>query len=153
MILDADISVMPRDLHRFYRAIVEGKGEFINGVRLVYPMQDEAMLFFNLIGNKFFSYGFRFALGQPVKDTLCGTKVISRSDYQRLLRNRHYFGDFDPYGDFDLIFGAAKLNLKIIDIPIRYQARTYGQTNISRWSGGVLLLRMLLRGLITIKFV
>lgn len=153
MILDADISVIPSDLERFFLAITEGKGEFINGVRLVYPMQDQAMRLLNLLGNKFFSYGFQFTLGQPVKDTLCGTKVISKLNYQRLVRNRHYFGDFDPYGDFDLLFGAAKLNLKIVDIPVRYQARTYGETNINRWSGGFLLLKMLARGMKTLKFI
>ena len=153
MILDADISVLPEDIKRFYRALVSGKGEFINGVRLVYPMQDQAMRFLNRLGNKFFSYGFQFTLGQPIKDTLCGTKVISRSNYKKISENRHYFGDFDPYGDFDLIFGAAKLNLKIIDIPIRYQARTYGATNINRWSGGILLLKMLIRGLAKLKFI
>ena len=111
------------------------------------------MRFINLIGNKFFSLGFRFALGQPIKDTLCGTKVISRENYSKVARNRRYFGDFDPYGDFDLIFGAAKLNLKIVDIPIRYQARTYGETNIDRWTGGALLLRMLIFRLLKIKFI
>ena len=153
MILDADISVLPEDLTRFHRALVSGKGEFINGVRLVYPMQDQAMRFLNLLGNKFFSYGFRFTLGQPIKDTLCGTKVLTKSNYLRITNNRHYFGDFDPFGDFDLIFGAAKLNLKIVDIPIRYQARTYGETNINRWTGGILLLRMLLRSLVKLKFI
>jgi SAM-dependent methyltransferase len=153
VVLDADISVKPADLERFHRAISRGKGEFINGVRLVYPMQKEAMRFLNLLGNKFFSYGFQYALGQPIKDTLCGTKAISRDNYRRLAQNRGYFGEFDPYGDFDLIFGAAKLNLAIVDIPVRYQARTYGKTNINRWTGGALLLRMLGTSLLRLKFV
>ena len=142
MILDADLTVPPEDLPRFYDAIVSGKGEFVNGVRLVYPMEKEAMRTLNFIGNKLFSMSFSWLLGQPIKDTLCGTKVMWREDYEKIAANRSYFGDFDPFGDFDLIFGAAKLNRKIIDLPIRYRERTYGTTNISRWKHGLLLLRM-----------
>ncbi|MEO5582518.1 MAG: glycosyltransferase [Saprospiraceae bacterium] len=142
MILDADMTVMPEDLTMFYKAIIKGKGEFINGVRLVYPMEDKAMRFFNMIGNKFFAAAFTWLLGQPIRDTLCGTKVIWRKDYERLIANRTYFGNFDPFGDFDLLFGAAKLNLKITEMPVRYHSRRYGETNISRWSHGFLLLKM-----------
>ena len=152
MILDADMTVPPEDLPRFYEAWLSGKGEFVNGVRLVYPMEEQAMRFCNLIGNKFFSLAFSWLLGQPIKDTLCGTKVLSREHYELLAANRSYFGDFDPFGDFDLIFGAAKLNLKIVDLPIRYRARTYGDTNISRWSHGWLLLKMVLFAMWRIKF-
>jgi SAM-dependent methyltransferase len=143
MILDADLTVPPEDLPRFLDALVSGKGDFINGVRLVYPMQDRAMRFANLLGNKFFSLAFSRVLGQPVKDTLCGTKVLRRDDYARIAANRAEFGDFDPFGDFDLLFGAARLNLKIVDLPVRYRERRYGTTNIDRWSHGALLLRML----------
>lgn len=153
MILDADLTVRPEDLPRFVEALESGVGEFINGVRLVYPMQDEAMRFFNLLGNKFFSMAFSWLLGQPVKDTLCGTKVLWRTDYERIAANRAYFGDFDPFGDFDLLFGAAKLGLKIVDMPVRYQARTYGTTNIQRWRHGWLLLRMVAFAARRIKFV
>jgi SAM-dependent methyltransferase len=153
MILDADMTVPPEDLPRFYQAWRDGTGEFINGVRLVYPMQDQAMRFFNLLGNKAFSLAFSWLLGQPIKDTLCGTKVLSREDYQQVADNRAYFGDFDPFGDFDLLFGAAKLNRKIIDMPIRYQARTYGDTNIARWRSGVILLRMTMYAARRLKFV
>ena len=142
MILDADFTVPPEDLPRFYEALRSGRGEFVNGVRLVYPMEKEAMRGLNFIGNKFFSMAFSWLLGQNVKDTLCGTKVLWRGDYELITANRSYFGDFDPFGDFDLLFGAAKLNLKIIDLPIRYRERTYGSTNISRWKHGWLLLRM-----------
>lgn len=152
MILDADLTVPPEDLPRFYEALVSGKGEFINGVRLVYPMDEKAMRFLNLIGNKFFSLAFSWILGQPIKDTLCGTKVLSKRHYRLIEANRSYFGDFDPFGDFDLIFGATKLNLKIVDLPIRYRERTYGATNIQRWRHGVLLLRMVLFALKKIKF-
>jgi len=152
MILDADMTVPPEDLPRFYEALIGGKGEFINGVRLVYPMQDEAMRFFNFLGNKFFSLAFSWLLGQPIKDTLCGTKVLRKSDYELIAANRDYFGDFDPFGDYDLIFGAAKLGLKIIDLPVRYRARTYGTTNIQRWSHGLLLLRMVAFAARKIKF-
>jgi SAM-dependent methyltransferase len=153
MILDADLTVAPADLVRFYDAITTGKGEFINGVRLVYPMENEAMRFFNLVGNKFFGWAFSWLLGQPIKDTLCGTKVLWRTDYLRIAQNRSYFGDFDPFGDFDLLFGAAKLNLKIVEIPIRYAARRYGTTNIERWKHGWILLRMVLFAARRIKFV
>ena len=153
MILDADMTVPPEDLPRFYEALVSGKGEFINGVRLVYPMEKEAMRTLNFIGNKFFSLAFSWLLGQPIKDTLCGTKVLWKKDYEQIAANRSYFGDFDPFGDFDLIFGAAKLNLKIIDLPIRYRERTYGTTNISRWRHGLLLLRMVSFAARRIKFI
>lgn len=153
MILDADLTVPPEDLPLFYQALAEGKGEFINGVRLVYPMEKQAMRFFNLLGNKFFSLTFSWLLGQPIKDTLCGTKVISRNNYGKLSANRTYFGDFDPFGDFDLLFGATKLGLKIVDLPIRYLERTYGQTNIQRWKHGWLLIRMAVFAAGRIKFV
>jgi SAM-dependent methyltransferase len=153
MILDADLTVPPEDLPRFYEALVSGKGEFINGVRLVYPMEKEAMRTLNFLGNKFFSVAFSWLLGQPIKDTLCGTKVFWKKDYERIAANRSYFGDFDPFGDFDLIFGAAKLNLKIIDLPVRYRERTYGSTNISRWKHGLLLFRMVAFAARRMKFV
>jgi len=153
MILDADMTVPPEDLPRFYEALVSGTGEFINGVRLVYPMEKEAMRTLNFLGNKFFSLAFSWLLGQSIKDTLCGTKVLYKSDYELIKANRSYFGDFDPFGDFDLIFGAAKLNLKIVDLPIRYRERTYGSTNISRWKHGLLLLRMVAFAARRIKFI
>ena len=153
MILDADLTVPPEDLPRFYNAIKDGKGEFINGSRLVYPMEKEAMRFFNLLGNKFFALAFSYVLGQKFKDTLCGTKVISRENYKKLEKNRNYFGDFDPFGDFDLIFGAARMGLKIVEVPIIYRERTYGTTNISRWKHGVILLAMLIFAARKIKFI
>jgi len=162
MILDADLTVHPTALPYFYEAIAgsqeEGSpssastGEFINGVRLVYPMEEQAMQFLNLLANRFFGAAFSWLLGQRVRDTLCGTKVIWRRDYERLVANRSYFGDFDPFGDFDLIFGAARLNLRIRDLPVRYRDRTYGATNISRWRHGVLLFRMLAVAMRKIKF-
>jgi hypothetical protein len=142
MILDGDLTVPPEALPRFYDALMEGHGEFINGVRLVYPMERQAMRFLNLVGNKFFSLAFSWLLGQPVKDTLCGTKALWRRDYDRIVAARMYFGDFDPFGDFDLLFGAARQSLKIVDLPIRYRERQYGTTNIQRWKHGWLLLRM-----------
>ena len=142
MILDADLTMPPEELPKFYNAIATSKGEFINGSRLVYPMDKEAMRFLNTLGNKFFSWVFSWLLEQPIKDSLCGTKVMFREDYLKLIENRKFFGDFDPFGDFDLLFGAYKLNLKIIDLPIRYKERTYGTTNISRFTNGWMLLRM-----------
>ena len=153
MILDADLTVPPEDLPRFFDTLVNGKGDFINGVRLVYPMEKEAMRFFNFLGNKFFSLAFSWLLGQSIKDTLCGTKVLWKTDYEKIAKNRTYFGDFDPFGDFDLIFGSAKLNHKIVDLPIRYRERTYGSTNIQRWKHGLLLLRMVWVAAIRLKFI
>ncbi|MCB0517165.1 MAG: glycosyltransferase [Chitinophagales bacterium] len=152
MILDADLTVPPEDLPKFYHAIASDKGEFINGSRLVYPMEKNAMRFLNTLGNKFFSMAFTWLLEQPIKDSLCGTKVLLREDYIRLKKNRKFFGEFDPFGDFDLLFGAYKLNLKIIDLPIRYRERTYGDTNISRFKHGLILLRMCFYAAQKIKF-
>jgi len=141
-ILDADLTMPPEELPKFYEAARSGTADFVNGVRLVYPMEQQAMQFLNMIANKCFGLTFSWLLGQSIKDTLCGTKVLFRSQYELIAKNRAYFGDFDPFGDFDLLFGAAKLNARIIDLPIRYRARTYGETNISRWKHGWLLLRM-----------
>ena len=153
MILDADLTMPPETLPQFYEAIASGRGEFVNGVRLVYPQEKQAMRFFNLIANKFFSWAFSWLLGRPIKDTLCGTKVLSRQHYRQIAANRQYFGDFDPFGDFDLLFGAAKLNLDIVDLPVRYRERTYGDTNISRWRDGWILLKMVCFAAKRIKFV
>ncbi len=142
MILDADLTVPPEDLPKFYEAIATGKGEFINGSRLVYPMEGQAMRFLNILGNKFFSVALSWLVNQRLKDTLCGTKVLMRCEYEKIAAARHYFGDFDPFGDFDLIFGAARQNLKIVEVPIAYRDRTYGTTQISRFGHGWLLLRM-----------
>jgi len=153
MILDADLTVPPESLPMFYDAIVQGKGEFINGSRLVYPMEDKAMRFANIIGNKFFAMAFSFVLGQRFKDTLCGTKVLTRENYAKIASHRSFFGDFDPFGDFDLIFGSMRLALKIREVPVSYKERTYGETNIQRWRHGVILLRMLIYAARKIKFV
>lgn len=142
MILDGDLTVDPSELPKFYEAIAEGVGECINGSRLVYPMEKRAMQLLNMFANKCFGILFTWLIGQRIKDTLCGTKVLLRSDYERIAAHRSYFGDFDPFGDFDILFGATKQNLKIIDVPVRYRERTYGRTNIQRWKHGLLLLRM-----------
>ena len=153
MILDADLTMPPEELPKFYEAVSSGRAEFANGVRLVYPMGERAMRFLNLCANKVFGLVFSWLLGQPVKDTLCGTKALRRSDYERMAANRRYFGDFDPFGDFDLLFGASKLNLKIADIPIRYRERTYGRTNIQRWKHGWLLFRMVCFAARKLRFI
>ncbi|MBF0385939.1 MAG: glycosyltransferase [Candidatus Omnitrophica bacterium] len=152
MILDADLTVPPEELPKFYRALKDNVGEFVNGCRLVYPMEKEAMRFLNLIANKFFGIFFSWLLGQRFKDTLCGTKVLFRHHYEEIARNRAYFGDFDPFGDFDLIFGAVKQNLKVIELPIRYKSRQYGTTQIQRFRHGLLLLRMCFFAMKKIKF-
>jgi len=153
MILDADLTVPPEDLPKFYNAIATGKAEMLNGCRLIYPLEDEAMRSLNLLANKIFAMIFTWLLGQRIKDTLCGTKVLLKKDYQNIMINRPYFGDFDPFGDFDLLFGASMLNLKIIDMPVRYHRRTYGQTQISRFRHGLLLLRMVIYAIRKIKWV
>jgi len=142
LILDSDMGVAPADVPKFVAALVRGKAEMVNGSRLVYPMEGRAMRFLNLLANKFFALLFSWLLGQQVRDTLCGTKALWRRDYERIAANRSYFGDFDPFGDFDLLFGAARLNLRIVDLAVRYHERRYGSTNISRFSHGWLLLQM-----------
>lgn len=144
MILDGNLTTPPEDLPKFYNALASGKGEFINGSRLVYPMENQAMQFLNFIANKAFSWIFSYLLNQRFTDTLCGTKVLYKHCYQKVALNRNYFGEFDPFGDFDLIFGASKLNLEVVEIPVRYAARTYGTTQISRFRHGWLLLKMVI---------
>jgi SAM-dependent methyltransferase len=152
MILDADLTVIPEDLPKFFHAMVDGYADYVHGTRLVYPMESEAMRPLNRLGNAFFARSFSFLLDQAVTDSLCGTKVIWKKDYERLVANRAYFGDFDPFGDFDLIFGARKLNLKMLEIPVRYRNRVYGETNISRFRDGWTLLKMTAVAARKIKF-
>jgi hypothetical protein len=151
-IIDADLTTPPEDMPKFYEALRLNKGEFINGCRLVYPMEKQAMRFLNLIANKFFGLIFSFLLGQRLKDTLCGTKVLLKRDYEIIKNNRRYFGDFDPFGDFDLLFGAAKLNMKIVEVNVRYKDREYGTTQISRFKHGLLLIRMTIFAARKLKF-
>ena len=151
IILDSDLTMPPEQLPKFWQAICSGKGEFVNGSRLIYPMEDEAMPFLNLIANRIFSLLFTWLLLQRFTDTLCGTKALRRSDYQRLRAGRSYFGNFDPFGDFDLIFGVSKLGLKVVEVPIRYASRTYGKTQISRLRHGFWLLRMIWFAFLRIK--
>lgn len=152
MILDGDLTVPPEDLPKFYCALAEGKGEFINGTRLVYPMEKGAMRFLNMLGNKVFSLIFTWLLEQRIKDTLCGTKVLLKKDYELIKAGRNYFGEIDPFGDFDLLFGAAKRSLKIVELPVRYRERRYGRTKISRFRHGFMLLRMAIIGFKKFKF-
>lgn len=142
MILDADLTVPPEAMPKFYAAIASGKGEFVNGTRLVYPMEDDSMRSLNLVANRAFALIFSYLINQRFTDTLCGTKVLRKRDYAKIAAGRSYFGTFDPFGDFDLIFGAAKQNLKIVEVPVHYGARSYGETQISRFRDGWLLLRM-----------
>jgi SAM-dependent methyltransferase len=153
MILDADLTAPPEDLPKFYEALATGRCEFANGSRLVYPRSYKAMPWLNTVANKFFGLVFSYLLDQPFKDTLCGTKVLWRRDYERIVEGRSYFGDFDPFGDFDLLFGAAKLNLKILDVPVRYQEREYGSSNIAHFREGLILLKMCAYASQKIKFI
>jgi hypothetical protein len=151
-ILDADLTMPPERLTRFYDAYCEGAADFVNGTRLVYPMEGEAMRFLNRLGNVFFAKLLSFVLDVRLGDSLCGTKLVSRRDYERFVRWRGDFGDFDPFGDFELLFPAAVLGTGIIDIPVYYRARTYGTTNIRRFRDGAILFRMSMTGLLRIKF-
>ncbi|MFZ9569679.1 MAG: glycosyltransferase [Vulcanococcus sp.] len=153
MILDADLTVRPEDLPRFAQAMADGRGEFVNGCRLVYPRSWEAMPPLNTAANRFFAAAFSWLLRQRLKDTLCGTKVIWKEDYERLKAGRSYFGDFDPFGDFDLLFGASKLNLKIVEVPVRYQERSYGSSNIAHVKEGLILAQMCLYAARKLRFI
>ena len=153
MILDADLSVAPEDLVKFYVALAEGRGQMINGSRLNYPMEEQAMRYLNILANNAFSIAFSWLLDRPIRDTLCGTKALSKANYERIKAERGYFGDFDPFGDYDLLFGAAHLGLQIVEMPVRYRSRTYGETKISRWRHGLLLARMCWVALWKLKFV
>ncbi len=153
MICDADLTVAPEDLPRFYRALATGKGDFINGSRLLYPMEEGAMRYINLLGNKFFSVVFTWLLGHYVKDTLCGTKVLRKRDYERVMAFRQTVGDFDPFGDFELLFGASAAGLRIIDLPIRYRRRLYGEPKIENFRHSVLLFRMVGKGLCSLSLL
>ncbi len=153
IILDADLTVRPEDLPRFVKSMEEGSAEFINGCRLVYPRSSNAMPLLNTLANRFFAIVFSWLLRQRLKDTLCGTKVIWNKDYQDLKKGRSYFGDFDPFGDFDLLFGANKLNLKIAEVPVRYQERTYGKSNISHIKEGLILFKMCLVAAKKLRFI
>lgn len=143
MILDADMTVMPEDLPAFFEAITENRGEFINGTRMVYPLSGDAMRTANIVGNKLFAWLFSFLLEQRVTDTLCGTKVVMRDNYAKILAARDYFGDIDRWGDYDWIFGAAKSNLKVVELPVHYVERVAGESKMTkRFRNGVIMLRM-----------
>lgn len=151
VILDADATVPPEDISKFYCALAESKGELINGTRLVYPIEKDAMRLLNLYANEMFGHIFSWLLGQKVKDTLCGTKALTKESYLKIKKNKKYFGDFDPFGDFELLFGAAKQNLMIAELPVRYHARTYGNIKIERFRHGLLLLKMCFIGFLRFK--
>ena len=153
MILDADMTVPPETLSKFYNLYISGKGEFINGSRMVYPLEKDSMRFLNMIGNYCFSKIFTWLFRQRFTDTLCGTKVISKSDFKRIEETSQYFGKLDPFGDFLLIFSAVKGNLKIVELPIKYKKRVYGSTQISRFKHGFMLLKMTIFAYFKIKVI
>ena len=153
MILDCDMTVRPEDLSKFWNAISNNNAEFVNGTRLIYPMKKHAMQFLNYIANKTFSHLFSWILGLRFTDTLCGTKVISKSNFERLKLVSGDFYKLDPFGDFYLIFGANKLNLKVQEMPVRYQSRQYGETQISRFKDGYKLLKLVAFGFFKFKII
>ena len=142
MIVDSDLAVPPEYMPRVYQALVDGVGEFVNCTRLVYPMEKGAMRPLNYVANRVFASFISYLLNQRLTDTLCGTKALFREDYERIAEDRRRRGSLDPFGDFDLIFGASRLNLRMVEIPVRYDARTYGATQIARFRDGLRLLRM-----------
>jgi hypothetical protein len=152
-ILDSDLSTPPEELPAFYDAMIQGKCDFANGNRLYYPMQAKAMPFTNQVANWFFGLAFSWLLGAPVKDTLCGTKVMWRGDFESAVALRPFLDSIDPFGDFDMLFGARLLHLRILDIPVHYCDRQYGTTNIHRWRHGSMLFRMLWLAARKIKFI
>tara|TARA_Y100001958_G_C20781994_1_gene253238 strand:- start:26 stop:568 length:543 start_codon:yes stop_codon:yes gene_type:complete len=151
IILDGDLTVPPEDIPKFWKKISTGEAEYINGTRLIYPMEQEAMRFLNYIANKIFSILFTWLLGQAYTDTLCGTKVIRKKHYDKAQLINKDLGDFDPFGDFFIIFGASRLNLKMVEVPIKYRARQYGETQISRFSHGFLLIKMVVFAFFKLK--
>jgi glycosyltransferase involved in cell wall biosynthesis len=152
MILDADLTTMPEQLVYFLEVIASGEAEFVNGSRLVYPVPKGAMNTANMLGNKFFSVAFTYLLGQRVKDTLCGTKVLWRSDWERISPMLGSWGTEDRWGDYELLFGAAKLNLKILDLPVHYQERIYGSTKMTKvFRNGLIMLKMCWHGFLKLK--
>jgi len=152
MILDADLTVMPEELPYFFHAITRGGAEFVNGSRLVYPIPESAMKGANVLGNKFFSGVFSYLLDQRIKDTLCGTKVLWRTDWERIRPLIGTWGTLDRWGDYELLFGAAKLNLRILDQPVHYQERTFGATKMTKvFKNGLIMLRMCLHGFRRLK--
>ena len=153
IILDSDLTVRPEDLTYFFEAVASGHCELANGCRLIYPVNPTAMPLLNRIANRFFAWLLSYLLNVKIKDSLCGTKAISKANYLKLAANRSHFGDFDPFGDFDLLFGAAKLGLKIQDIPVRYVPRVYGKSNIRHFQEGLVLLKMCIHAAKHIKFV
>ena len=143
MILDADLTVMPEELPMFLRALASSSGDFINGSRLVYPVQKNAMKIANLVGNKLFGLLFSFLLDQRIKDTLCGTKVLWRKDWLRLEPNLGSWGLKDLWGDYELLFVASKLHLEIVEVPVHYQERIHGVTKMTKvFSNGFRMLRI-----------
>lgn len=152
IIHDSDLTVSTKNLPYFFEALASGQCEFANGCRLIYPCSKEAMPFLNAFANRFFAFLLSFLIDIRIKDSLCGTKALSRINYQKIAENRKYFGEFDPFGDFDLLFGSSKLNLLISDIPVRYYPRTYGKSNIQHFKEGLILLRMCLYAARKMKF-
>ncbi len=153
MILDSDLTVRPEDLVYFFESVASGACEFANGCRLIYPVSKATMPWLNRMANRFFAWLLSYLLNTEIKDSLCGTKALSKESYLKIAANRSYFGDFDPFGDFDLLFGASKLSLHIKDIPVRYMPRTYGSSNIQHFKEGLVLLKMCLYAAKKIKFV
>jgi len=153
IILDADLTVPPEDIPKFWKKISTGQAEYINGSRLVYLMESGAMRLLNYIANKIFAILFTWLLGQRYTDTLCGTKVIKKRHYDMACERNKDLGDFDPFGDFFIIFGASRLNLKMLEVPIRYRAREYGETQISRFSHGFLLIKMVIFAFFRLKAI
>jgi len=141
MILDADMTVAPEDLPKFLAPLQGGTAEFVNGTRLVYPIEGHAMPTVNFVGNKAFCLLISWVLRQRVSDTLCGTKALLRRDYRSMP-----LSGSDRWGDFDLLFGAARQKLRILEIPIHYRERAAGESKMNVRRDGPRFLRASLAG-------
>ncbi len=147
IILDADISVNPETIVQFNSVIDTGKASFVNGTRLIYGMESGAMRIVNNLGNRIFQYIVSIIIGQKITDSLCGTKVFFRKDFNKIKLWKELVQMKDPFGDFDMIFTAGYFGLKILEIPVRYQARVYGVTQIKRFRDGYKLIIYLLNSI------
>lgn len=147
MILDADVSTPPEELPRFFEPLNRGVCQFVNGTRMVYPMEEQAMRTVNLFFNKMFGYMMSFITQQTLTDTLCGTKALYRSDYKRM-----QWG-IDRWGDFDLLFGAAKMGSKIMEVPVHYLTRQSGESKMKSLKHGIHLLIACVKGFRQLIFI
>jgi hypothetical protein len=142
----------PELLGRFYDAYCQGLADFINGSRLLYPMEGEAMRFLNHLGNVF------FARRRCRSCSIIASQIRSVARSCRTPRLRAFrrlavatSATSTLSGTYELLFPASIFALGIVDVPIRYRARTYGATNIKRFHHGWMLLKMTFSGFFRVR--